>query len=146
MSAFLGLLLALRRRRGAGLLLLAGALALPTAGRAQPKVKLAVLALRNGPGVTPQTAEVITETLTAAIQQQPGFQVLSTKDIENGHTVRRALARVRGQRHVTQAGGAAEAATGSQLPVLGNAPEIQGTQHWFNTPGDRPLTLAGAPC
>src|SRR5207302_5216307 len=80
---------------------------------------------------------------TAIANDLPGFLVNPTKDLENGHTVRGALARVRGQRHVTQAGGAAEAATGSQLPVLGNAPEIQGTQHWFNTPGDRPLTLAG---
>jgi cytochrome c biogenesis protein CcdA/thiol-disulfide isomerase/thioredoxin len=29
------------------------------------------------------------------------------------------------------------------LPVLGQAPEFAGTQEWFNTPGDRPLTLAG---
>ena len=88
-------------------------------------------------------ANVDTRFQTAIANDLPGFLVNPTKDLENGHTVRRALARVRGQRHVTQAGGAAEAATGSQLPVLGTAPEIQGTQHWFNTPGDRPLTLAG---
>ncbi len=29
------------------------------------------------------------------------------------------------------------------LPKLGAAPEFQGTENWFNTPGDRPLTLAG---
>ena len=29
------------------------------------------------------------------------------------------------------------------LPKLGAAPEFTGTQHWFNTPGGRPLTLAG---
>jgi cytochrome c biogenesis protein CcdA/thiol-disulfide isomerase/thioredoxin len=29
------------------------------------------------------------------------------------------------------------------LPVLGTAPEFTGTQEWFNTPGNRPLTLAG---
>ncbi len=28
------------------------------------------------------------------------------------------------------------------LPVLGTAPEFTDTQDWFNTPGDRPLTLA----
>jgi len=31
---------------------------------------------------------------------------------------------------------------GSRLPVLGRAPEIQGTQSWFNTEGERALTLA----
>jgi thiol-disulfide isomerase/thioredoxin len=29
------------------------------------------------------------------------------------------------------------------LPVLGVAPAFVGTEDWFNTPGDRPLTLAG---
>ena len=29
------------------------------------------------------------------------------------------------------------------MPVLGVAPDFQGTQQWFNTPGSRPLTLAG---
>jgi cytochrome c biogenesis protein CcdA/thiol-disulfide isomerase/thioredoxin len=29
------------------------------------------------------------------------------------------------------------------LPVLGTAPDFANTQDWFNTPGDRPLTLAG---
>lgn len=31
----------------------------------------------------------------------------------------------------------------SPLPVLGAAPDFTGTQRWFNTPGGRPLTLAG---
>src|ERR1039458_4024274 len=30
-----------------------------------------------------------------------------------------------------------------RLKVLGAAPEFTGTEDWFNTPGDRPLTLAG---
>ena len=32
---------------------------------------------------------------------------------------------------------------GVRLPVLGRAPDFTGTQRWFNTPGGRPLTLAG---
>ena len=32
-------------------------------------------------------------------------------------------------------------ASPSGLPVLGTAPEFVDTQRWFNTPGDRPLTL-----
>jgi cytochrome c biogenesis protein CcdA/thiol-disulfide isomerase/thioredoxin len=38
---------------------------------------------------------------------------------------------------------AAPAATGSGLPDLGHAPNFRGISHWLNTPGDRPLTLAG---
>ena len=33
------------------------------------------------------------------------------------------------------------AASARSCPVLGAAPEFPGTQRWFNTPGDRPLTL-----
>lgn len=33
-------------------------------------------------------------------------------------------------------------AAARKLPVLGTAPEFTETQDWFNTPGDRPLTLA----
>ena len=29
------------------------------------------------------------------------------------------------------------------LPILGQAPNFTGTEQWFNTPGDRPLTMAG---
>jgi thiol-disulfide isomerase/thioredoxin len=35
------------------------------------------------------------------------------------------------------------AAAASSLPDLGTAPNFVGTQQWFNTPGDAPLTLAG---
>jgi cytochrome c biogenesis protein CcdA/thiol-disulfide isomerase/thioredoxin len=45
----------------------------------------------------------------------------------------------------TAAAGASQAslvAIAHKLPVLGPAPEFVETQDWFNTPGDRPLTLA----
>ena len=35
------------------------------------------------------------------------------------------------------------ASAGSKLKVLGEAPDFAGDGHWFNTPGDRPLTLEG---
>jgi thiol-disulfide isomerase/thioredoxin len=38
--------------------------------------------------------------------------------------------------------GGATAQESSGLRRLGRAPEIRGTQRWFNTPGGRPLTLA----
>lgn len=40
-------------------------------------------------------------------------------------------------------GTTAAAGTRSDLPVLGTAPDFVGNQRWFNTPGGKPLTLAG---
>ena len=39
--------------------------------------------------------------------------------------------------------GARDGAERSTLPVLGTAPDFTGNQRWFNTPGGKPLTLAG---
>jgi thiol-disulfide isomerase/thioredoxin len=65
-----------------------------------------------------------------------------TKALEASDEARASLADVRGD-----AGGGAlaranttDARTGI-LPILGRAPEIRGTQEWFNTPGGRRLTL-----
>jgi cytochrome c biogenesis protein CcdA/thiol-disulfide isomerase/thioredoxin len=77
----------------------------------------------------------------------PGFLVNPSKPLEDTGAAHDALAEIRG------AGGGlgeavAEAApmpetTGldSGLPVYGPAPEFVDNQRWFNTPGDRPLTL-----
>src|SRR2546430_2081770 len=73
----------------------------------------------------------------------PGFLVDPAHRLESGHSVRNELARVRGAHRTATAGGADAAAHGSSLPVLGAAPEIVGTERWFNTPGGRRLTLAG---
>jgi len=35
------------------------------------------------------------------------------------------------------------ATTSSELPEYGTAPDFRGISHWLNTPGDRPLTIAG---
>ena len=79
---------------------------------------------------------------TAIANDLPTFLVDPTHRLESGHSVSRQLTRLRGG-HAAKAGGGAQARAGSTLPVLGYAPEIVGTQHWFNTPGDRPVTLAG---
>src|SRR3954452_894592 len=65
----------------------------------------------------------------------PGFLVNPTGSLERSSSVSKALAGVRG--------GGAVAHASSSLKRLGMAPEIEGTERWFNTPGDRPLTLAG---
>lgn len=71
----------------------------------------------------------------------PAFVVNPTRELEEADGTRERLADLRG-------GGApiaeaAEPAPGGRLEVLGRAPEIQGTQRWFNTPGGRPLSLEG---
>jgi thiol-disulfide isomerase/thioredoxin len=70
----------------------------------------------------------------------PSFLVNPTGDLEKSGSVKDELADVRGGRR-----GVAETpdhANTSALPKLGAAPEVQGTQQWFNTPGDKPLSLA----
>jgi cytochrome c biogenesis protein CcdA/thiol-disulfide isomerase/thioredoxin len=72
----------------------------------------------------------------------PSFLVDPTKSLETSHSVQHQLAGLRGTgRHVQAAGGQAEAAAGTKLPVLGQAPEFAGLERWFNTPGGRQLTL-----
>jgi cytochrome c biogenesis protein CcdA/thiol-disulfide isomerase/thioredoxin len=71
----------------------------------------------------------------------PAFAVNPTRELEEAGGTRERLAELRGG-----GGPIAEASTPAsdgRLEVLGRAPEIQGTQRWFNTPGQRPLSLAG---
>src|SRR4051812_48232473 len=70
----------------------------------------------------------------------PAILVNPSKDLEEAGATRDRLADLRGGSHGTVAEAATHAAPGARPPVLGRAPEIQGTQRWFNTPGDPPLT------
>jgi thiol-disulfide isomerase/thioredoxin len=79
---------------------------------------------------------------TAVAQDLPSFLVNPTHGLESSVSVQLHLAALRGQRHTSQAAGLGQARSASALPELGRAPEITGTQRWFNTPGDQPLTLA----
>jgi cytochrome c biogenesis protein CcdA/thiol-disulfide isomerase/thioredoxin len=80
----------------------------------------------------------------------PSFLVDPSKGIEETASAKAALADVRGDGGHgvgSEASGAAPE-TGAdgklkKLPVLGVAPEFVGTEQWFNTPGDKPLTLRG---
>jgi cytochrome c biogenesis protein CcdA/thiol-disulfide isomerase/thioredoxin len=70
----------------------------------------------------------------------PAVLVNPSKALEESGTARDQLAQLSGGGE----GGLAHAApstSGARLPVLGVAPEIRGTQRWFNTPGGRPLSL-----
>ena len=78
----------------------------------------------------------------------PSFLVNPTKSLEDTASAKDALAEIRGGAHGvgSKATGAAPepaADGGLDLPVLGVAPEFVDNQRWFNTPGDRPLTLRG---
>jgi cytochrome c biogenesis protein CcdA/thiol-disulfide isomerase/thioredoxin len=77
---------------------------------------------------------------TAIANDLPSFLVNPTGGLEKSKSVSKQLARVRGNGR-----GAAESpavAQGAALPKLFTAPAIQGTQQWFNTPGNQPLDLA----
>src|SRR3954462_3706746 len=73
----------------------------------------------------------------------PSFLVNPTGDLEKSGSVKKQLAGVRGSA-AGKPGGAEtpDHPNTSSLPKLGAAPAIQGTQQWFNTPGDKPLSLA----
>src|SRR5436305_2890768 len=87
----------------------------------------------------------------------PSFLVDPSRSLENSSAVQNRLASLR-PRSRFAARQAKEAATKPMppavgvgipgvrtppLPDLGPAPEFTDTQRWFNTPGSRPLTLAG---
>jgi thiol-disulfide isomerase/thioredoxin len=86
----------------------------------------------------------------------PGFLVDPTRSLETSNAVQNRLASLRpasrfqqGQREASRAPVAATPGVSipgvktPSLPMLGPAPEFTGTERWFNTPGGRPLTLAG---
>lgn len=80
----------------------------------------------------------------------PSFLVNPTEGLEDTASAQSALADIRGaSAHGIGARAASEpqprlkrgAGDGLDLPDLGPAPEFVDNQDWFNTPGDRPLTL-----
>jgi len=82
---------------------------------------------------------------TAIASDLPDFVVNPTKELEERDAVREELAALRTQRHgvgaVAAEQQAGEGPGGGALPVLGRAPDFTGTGEWFNTPGERPLSL-----
>ncbi|HEX3041166.1 MAG TPA: cytochrome c biogenesis protein DipZ [Solirubrobacterales bacterium] len=81
---------------------------------------------------------------TAIASDLPAVLVNPTKDLEENGDVSSQLARLRTVHSgVGTRAAAAGGAEGGKLPVLGKAPEFADTEQWFNTPGDRPLSLLG---
>jgi cytochrome c biogenesis protein CcdA/thiol-disulfide isomerase/thioredoxin len=92
----------------------------------------------------------------------PAFLVDPSHGLEETAQAREALAEVKGEAEhgvgaraanheaVSSAGAGGGATEGARapgspsgLPTYGLAPEFVDTQRWFNTPGDRPLTMSG---
>lgn len=67
-----------------------------------------------------------------------------TNSLQTSGTVSKELATLRRpSKFATRQNELARTDPGAKLPVLGTAPNFVDTQDWFNTPGDRPLTMMG---
>jgi cytochrome c biogenesis protein CcdA/thiol-disulfide isomerase/thioredoxin len=111
----------------------------------------------RGPALQRATGAVLILTAAAMLAQlDVGFQtriagdlpavvVNPTRALEDSSAVERRLAGLRGAPRFAPAPARADGTTAgaARLPVLGRAPAFRETQRWFNTPGGRPLTLAG---
>ena len=76
----------------------------------------------------------------AIAEDLPAFLRSPAQPLEESAAVADELAALSGS-HGPPEVGAREAAAGERLPVLAAAPELTDTQRWFNTAGERPLTL-----
>jgi cytochrome c biogenesis protein CcdA/thiol-disulfide isomerase/thioredoxin len=76
---------------------------------------------------------------TALANDFPAFLTNPTRALERSHAVEDRLSDLRGPARFAEASGHPRGASG--LPVLGQAPDFTGTDRWFNTPGDGPLSL-----
>ena len=86
----------------------------------------------------------------------PGFLTDPTRALENSSAVQKRLAELRPQSQIAlrqqeastkpvapELGVSIPGVQTPSLPDLARAPQFVGTEDWFNTPGDRPLTLSG---
>ena len=88
------------------------------------------------------TAAAIGLDLTAGLQRHiPGYTEALQTRIESNSSAKQALADVTG-RHTTESLATCPDGT-VDLVDCGPAPAITGISSWLNTPGDKPLTLAG---
>jgi cytochrome c biogenesis protein CcdA/thiol-disulfide isomerase/thioredoxin len=127
-------------------------LALALGGRA---VAGRVRGAGRGPGVQRALAAVLVLTgvamatnldvrfESAIADHLPSALVFPTKGLETSHAVSSRLDDLRGRPRFAVASSGREGVTEARLPRYGPAPDFTGNQRWFNTPGGRPLTLAG---
>jgi thiol-disulfide isomerase/thioredoxin len=77
---------------------------------------------------------------TALANDFPAFLTNPTRSLERSGAVEDRLADLRGRARFEESKGGGHGRRAG-LPVLGRAPDFTGTQRWFNTPGDAPLSL-----
>jgi cytochrome c biogenesis protein CcdA/thiol-disulfide isomerase/thioredoxin len=114
-----------------------------------------VRAAGRGPGLQRALAAVLIATGVAMATQLdvrfesaiaehlPQALVFPTRSLETSHAVSSRLDSLRGRSRFAVASTGREGVASARLPRYGPAPDFVGTQRWFNTPGGRPLTLAG---
>jgi cytochrome c biogenesis protein CcdA/thiol-disulfide isomerase/thioredoxin len=119
----------------------------PQAGRLQMAMGAVMIVVALA-----MAADYDTRFQTAIADDLPAFVVNPTGELEQRDEVREQLAGLRDGHGGIGSLAAARAAHGgtepeanpaAPLPVLGTAPEFTDNQRWFNTPGERPLTLEG---
>jgi cytochrome c biogenesis protein CcdA/thiol-disulfide isomerase/thioredoxin len=89
------------------------------------------------------SAKLDTRFQTAIAGELPAFLVNPSGELEKSGAVSADLAEVRGGHGPIAPDDARSLDRAVKLPVYGRAPEFVDNQRWFNTPGDRPLTMAG---
>jgi cytochrome c biogenesis protein CcdA/thiol-disulfide isomerase/thioredoxin len=110
-----------------------------TAGRG-PGLQRALAAVLIATGIAMATnLDVRFE--SAIADHLPSALVFPTKGLETSHAVSSRLDDLRGRPRFAVASTGGEGVTEAHLPRYGRAPEFTGTQRWFNTPGNKPLTL-----
>ncbi|HEX3803283.1 MAG TPA: cytochrome c biogenesis protein CcdA [Solirubrobacteraceae bacterium] len=72
----------------------------------------------------------------------PAFIIDPTHALETSNSVQNKLASIRPASKFAEQQEKADPKAAS-LPMLGPAPNFMDTQDWFNTPGDRPLSISG---
>jgi cytochrome c biogenesis protein CcdA/thiol-disulfide isomerase/thioredoxin len=102
-----------------------------------PTVQHALGVLLIGTAVA-MAAELDVRFQTVLANELPSVVSNPTGAIERSAGVERRLADLRGPSRFDSAGTAPRAG----LPVLGQAPDFTGNDHWLNTTGERPLSLA----
>jgi cytochrome c biogenesis protein CcdA/thiol-disulfide isomerase/thioredoxin len=110
----------------------------PQAGRLQMAMGAVMVVVALG-----MAGDYDTRFQTAIANDLPDFVVNPTKELEERDDVGEELAGLRVRYHGVGTAAAPAREEGEALPVIGEAPDFTGNQEWFNTPGDRPLSLAG---
>jgi len=105
---------------------------------------LGVILLATGVGMAFNLDVRFDDLIGRHVNSLPAILTDPTSALENSGAVQNQLAALRPEsKFVKKAKSAKPAGDGTKLPILGTAPNFTDTQDWFNTPGDRPLTMAG---